>query len=144
MSSKVWYTVLALILAAELQLTSCQEGVTSQHNNSSQPVAYSATVLEGGEQVCPPEEQLEMARAEIAEDVLKTIRSSLYHPGKVQENPASSCFEVSQCDPQLPSEYYWITSSNGTAVQVYCDMTRECSCSIVYKHPDSYTHIPVY
>ena len=127
--SKVLYTVLALILAAELQLTSCQEGVTSQHDNSSLPLAYPATVLEGGGQVCPPEEQLEMARAEIAEDVLNTIYTIVYCRGQVQENPASSCLEVSQCNPQLPSEYYWITSSNGTAVQVYCDMTRECSCS---------------
>ncbi len=129
MSSKVLYTVLALILAAELQLTSCQEGVTSQHDNSSLPVSYSTTVLEGGGQVCPPEEQLEMARAEIDQEILNTIRNNILCPGQVQENPASSCLEVSQCDPQLPSEHYWIASSNGTAVRVYCDMTRECSCS---------------
>ena len=53
MRNKVLYAVLALVLAAELQLTSCQEGVTSQHDNSSLPVSYSATVLEGGRQVCP-------------------------------------------------------------------------------------------
>ena len=132
MSSNILYAVLALILAAELQLTSCQEGVTSQYDNSSLPVSYSATVLEGGGQVCPPEEQLEMARAEIAEDALNIVRNDILDvpcPGQVQEIPASSCLEVSQCDPQLPSEYYWITSSNGTAVRVYCDMARECSCS---------------
>ena len=129
MSSKVLYTVLALILTTELQLTSCQEGVTSQHGNRSLPVTYSATVLEGGGQVCPPEEQLEMDRTEIAKGVLNTIHKDILCPGQVQENPASSCLEVSQCNPQLPSEYYWITSSNGAAVQVYCDMTRECSCS---------------
>ncbi len=132
MTSNVIYAVLALVLAAELQLTSCQEGVTSQHDNNSLPVSYPATVLEGGGQVCPPEEQLEMARAEIAEDVLNIVRNDIldvHCPGQVQENPASSCLEVSQCNPQLPSEYYWITSSNGTAVRVYCDMTRECSCS---------------
>ena len=130
MRSKVLYTVIALILAAELQLTSCQEGATSQHDNSSLPVSYSATVLEGGGQICPPEEQMEMARAEIAEDVLNTVRNIFDGrcPGQVQENPASSCLDVPQCDPQLPSEHYWITSSNGTAVQVYCDMARECSC----------------
>ena len=50
-------------------------------------------------------------------------------PGEVQDDPASSCLEVSQCGPQLPSEYYWVTSANGSAVQVYCDMTRECKCS---------------
>ena len=80
MSSNALYTVLALILAAELQLTSCQEGATSQHDNSSLPVSYSATVLEGGGQVCPPEEQLEMARAEIDEDILNTIRSDILCP----------------------------------------------------------------
>ncbi len=132
MSSNALYAVLALILAAELQLTSCQEGVTSQHDNRTVPASYSATVLEGGGQVCPPEEQLEMARAEIAEDILNIIRNDIldvHCPGQVQESPASSCLEVSQCDPQLPSEYYWIASSSGTAVRVYCDLTRECSCS---------------
>ena len=114
MSSKVLYTVFAFILAAELQLTSCQEGATSQHDNSSLPVSYSATVLEGGGQVCPPEEQLEMIIAEIDTDVLNTIRNNIVCP-------ASSCLEVSQCDLQLPSEHYWITNSNGTAVLVYCD-----------------------
>ncbi len=77
MSSKVLYAVLALILAAELQLTSCQEGATSQHDNSSLPVSYSATVLEGGGQVCPPEEQLEMATAEIAEDVFPNCHQNI-------------------------------------------------------------------
>ena len=129
MSSKVLYTVLALVLAAELQLTSCQEGVTSQLDNSSLPVSYPATVLEGGGQVCPPEEQLEMARAEIDEDVLNIIRDIVHCPGQFQENPASSCLEVSQCNPELPSEYYWITSANGTAVRVYCDMARVCGCN---------------
>ena len=103
--------------------------MTSQHDNSSLPVSYPATVLEGGGQVCPPEEQLEMATAQIDEDVLNIIRDVVHCPGQVLENPASSCLEVSQCDPQLPSEHYWITSANGTAVRVYCDMTRECSCS---------------
>ena len=130
MRSKVLYTVLALVLAAELQLTSCQEGVTSQHEHSSLPVSYSATVLEGGGQVCPPEEQLEMARAEIDEEILNTVRNIFDRRcrGQDQENPASSCLEVSQCDPQLPSEHYWIASS-GIAILVYCDMARECSCS---------------
>ena len=124
MASKAFYVACIFILAAELQLASCQEGATSQRGNSSLPVAYSATVLEGGGQVCPPEEQLEMARAEIGRDILR----NMFCPGYSQEIPASSCLEVSQCNPQLPSEYYWIRSANGSAVQVYCDMTRECKC----------------
>ena len=129
MSSGILCTVLVLTLAAELQLMLCQEGLTSQHDNSSLPVTYSATALEGGEQVCP-EEQLEIARAEIGQDIRNTIRNDVLCPGQLQENPAVSCLEIAQCiNFQLPSEYYWITSSNGTAVQVYCDMDRECSCS---------------
>ena len=103
MSSNILY---AVIVVAERQLTSCQGGVTSQHDNSSLPVSYSATVLEGGGQVCPPEEQLEMARTEIDEDILNTIRNNILCPGQFQENPASSCLEVSRCNPQLPSEHY--------------------------------------
>ena len=75
--------ILVLILAAELQLTSCQEGMTSQHDNSSLPVTYSATVLEGEEQVCPPEEQREMARAEIGQDIRNTFHNDISCPGQV-------------------------------------------------------------
>ena len=127
MSSGSLFAILAFILVAELQHTSCQLG--SVTNNSSLPITYPATAVEGGEQVCPPQEQLEMIRADIGQDIRNIIRDVMLCRGQVQENPASSCLEVSQCNPQLPSEYYWITSSDGTAVQVYCDMTRECSCS---------------
>ena len=93
-------------------------------SQDSVPVAYPAKVLEGSEQVCPPDEQLEMARAEIRQDVIRCTSSGL-----TQENPATSCLQISQCNPQLPSQFYWITSSNGTAIQIYCDMDRECTCS---------------
>ena len=93
----------------------CDYHHTIQHDNRTLPASYSATVLGGGGQVCPPEEQLEVAKAEIAEDVLNIVRDNIldvHCPGQVQENPASSCLEVSQCNPQLPSEHYWITSSS--------------------------------
>ena len=116
-----------LIVFAELQRTSCQlESVASQSNNSSLPVSYSATIVEGGEQVCPPEEEQEMIRADIGQDIRNIIRNVILCRGLVQDNPASSCLEVSQCNPQLPSGYYWIASSNGP---VYCDMDRQCDCS---------------
>ena len=89
MSSGIFCTILVLTLAAELQLTSCQEGLTSQHDNSSLSVTYSATVLEGGEQVCP--EQLDIARAEIGQDIRNTIRTDVLCPGQLQENSAVSC-----------------------------------------------------
>ena len=37
--------------------------------------------------------------------------------------PASSCAALL---PTTPSGYYWVSASNGSAVHVYCDMTRSC------------------
>ncbi len=36
---------------------------------------------------------------------------------------ASSCAAL---PPSSPSGYYWVRASNGSAVRVYCDMTRSC------------------
>ena len=36
---------------------------------------------------------------------------------------SSSCAALS---PSSPSGYYWVRASNGSAVRVYCDMTRSC------------------
>ena len=41
-------------------------------------------------------------------------------------NPADSCSCVLQLNPSSPSGHYWIRSSNGSSVRVYCDMTRSC------------------
>ena len=43
-------------------------------------------------------------------------------------NPAASCSHVLQLNPSSPSGYYWIRSSNGSAVHVYCDFNRLCGC----------------
>ena len=45
------------------------------------------------------------------------------HPGQFVELPASSCAALL---PTTPSGYYWVSASNGSAVRVYCDMTRSC------------------
>ena len=37
--------------------------------------------------------------------------------------PADSCVAL---PPSSPSGYYWVRASNGSAVSVYCDMTRSC------------------
>ena len=37
--------------------------------------------------------------------------------------PATSCAAL---PPSSPSGYYWVRASNGSAVSVYCDMTRSC------------------
>ena len=42
------------------------------------------------------------------------------------DNPAYSCQDIATQHPLASSGYYWVNSSNGTAVQVYCDMERHC------------------
>ena len=39
---------------------------------------------------------------------------------------ASSCSAIFAMYPSSPSGHYWIRHSNGSAVRVYCDMTRSC------------------
>ena len=46
--------------------------------------------------------------------------------GLSQALPAGSCRAISENRPDLPSGNYWIRSSNGTAIQLYCDMARQC------------------
>ena len=43
--------------------------------------------------------------------------------GQTSSNPASSCIVLALFNP---SGYYWVRASNGSAVRVYCDMTRSC------------------
>ncbi len=45
--------------------------------------------------------------------------------GLARSNPAPSC--AAGLPPSLPSGYYWVRASNGSAaVRVYCDVTRSC------------------
>ena len=46
--------------------------------------------------------------------------------GQLSTVPATSCLEISLSDASTPSGYYWVTPVNGSAVRVYCDMTRSC------------------
>ena len=39
-----------------------------------------------------------------------------------------SCSHASLVNPPSPSGHYWIRSSNGSAVRVYCDFNRQCGC----------------
>ena len=37
-----------------------------------------------------------------------------------------SCQAIHIFQPSFPSGYYWVVSSNGFSVRVYCDMTKFC------------------
>ena len=46
--------------------------------------------------------------------------------GKSQCNPAKSCHQIKELVPESPSGYYYIRQNTGSALSVYCDMTRSC------------------
>ena len=52
--------------------------------------------------------------------------SLLRQPGKTPSHPATSCKEILDLNPTIPSGYYWISDSVDSAVRVYCDMTKMC------------------
>ena len=54
------------------------------------------------------------------------ILDILKNPGQYQDYPAASCATVLLFAPSSPSGLYWVRSSNGSAVHVYCDMNRLC------------------
>ena len=48
--------------------------------------------------------------------------------GRNSINPASSCSHVLLFNLSSPSGHYWIRSSSGSAVRVYCEFNRQCGC----------------
>ena len=42
-----------------------------------------------------------------------------------QENPAASCSAIKQAEANTPSGPYWLKSTTGAAVEVFCDMTTQ-------------------
>ena len=48
--------------------------------------------------------------------------------GQYSNIPAASCSQVFQLNSFSLSGHYWIRSSRGSAVRVYCDFNRQCGC----------------
>ena len=114
-----------LVLAAILALVSVPTPSASQEDSTALPLALPARVISTNEQdVCPPSE---MVRNETVHDVRNMIRNTIIPTlcdlGQTQASPAASC---SALHAYCPSKYYWVRSSNGTAVQIYCEMDRVC------------------
>ena len=98
-----------------------------QATNKTLPVKYSAKIIPESDTICPSTRIQEMTFAEIDQEISTLIRNTVLTtfgikcPGFNPENPATSCLKIAECDPSLPSGYYWIN----TTTQVYCDMDRE-------------------
>ena len=57
-------------------------------------------------------------------DKINEINHALY--GDIASSPAPSCQAIYLLHPYSTSGYYWVTSSDGSSVRVYCDMTKSC------------------
>ena len=118
-----------LVLATILALVSLPTPFASQGANTTFPINFPIRIINTAHQAsCPPDEEREMARDETAQDIRNSIRNTVIPTlcGQTQASPVASC---SALPTFCSSGYHWVTSSNGTAVQVYCDMDRVCGCS---------------
>ena len=124
--------MLLLVITAILVLVYLPSPSASQGENITLPLTLPARVISNNQQaVCLPDEVRETARNGTTQDIRNSIQKSilptlLCHVGQTQGNHAASCSEI---PTSCSSGYYWVRSSNGTAVQVYCDTQRVCGCS---------------
>ena len=101
---------------------------------SSVLVRYPARTIQGSSrEACPSVEEIREAQSQIISAVTviiqKEIAPVLFLPcsaGRCQENPALSCLEIVSDNASAQSGLYWVENSDGSAVQVFCDMGRHC------------------
>jgi len=118
-----------LALLATLALVSFPHPSTSQGADTTFPLTFPVRVINSNEQVCPSDEVREMVRDEINQATRNLTRNTIiptFCGGQTQASPAASCRALRT---YCPSGYYWVRSSNGSGVQVYCDMDGVCGCS---------------
>ena len=128
----------SLVLAATVVLLSLLAPFASQETNTTLPLKYRPRTIEGGEQVCGPDKERQRLQVITRNDLSNLLRNNLQaivpcsdeSLSMLERCPAASCNDIAaQSQVLRPSGYYWIRSSNGTAVQVYCDMDRVCGCN---------------
>ena len=97
--------------------TSIDIQLTTLHNQTQQ-LSDSNTMLQQQHTTLHNQtQQLENTTIHIHKELLRNLL------GQFSFNPAASCAAL---PPSSPSGYYWVRASNGSAVSVYCDMTRSC------------------
>ena len=94
------------------------------------PITYNGTELVGTVGGGCPSDTLRQAALDGISSDIREMVAPLFKPGwaLTPQLPATSCQEIFTAHPDYPSGSYWVTSSSGTAVQVYCDMDRQSCC----------------
>ena len=63
---------------------------------------------------------------QLREEILEQARKLAICIANSENNPATSCKEIHDCNPTAPSGYYWVNATTGP-LQVYCQMdTNNC------------------
>ena len=127
-----------LVVAATVALFSTLAPSASQEANTTFPLTYRAIAAEGGEQACSPDELRQRLQDITRKDISNLLKNSLptlvpcsdQNLGQVEHCPAVSCRDMVRRGQVLRlSGYYWIRSSNGSTVRVYCGVGRACGCN---------------
>ena len=74
----------------------------------------------------PPGTVTDAGIQQLRVDILEDVRKLIVCIAKSENNPATSCKEIHECNPTAPSGYYWVNTTTGP-LQVYCQMeTNNC------------------
>ena len=108
----------AVLSAALFMLSAATGGSAADSCTASLP----PLVLGGGE--CPPS-----GGGDLVNEVIQSVSALLpgvahcvLQIGRTPENPVTSCAELAEREPDIPSGNYWILNSTQSPVQVFCEM----------------------
>ena len=128
------YVLLKFILVITTAAKSCVVRVSA----TNAPIHYEPRPLEEGGGICLSPEILAQAQKDVEEQLetregcqanidLLQEEIRLLRIGSSRDNPATSCLEIHQSQPNAGSGFYWIQSSSERSPgQAFCDMRREC------------------
>ena len=108
----------AAVLAATLFMLSAATG-----GSAADSCTASLPPLVGGGGECSAS-----GRGDLVNEVRQNVSTLLpgvvrcMQPGRSPKNPANSCSEFAEQEPNIPSGNYWILNSTQSPVQVFCEM----------------------
>ena len=124
---------LSVVITCAVLLSISARFATSSHIEGALPLRYPAKTIPGRAETCPPAEQTRDTRNEINAEVSALVRAEVVplllspcNTGICRQNPAHSCLQIASDNSSALSGLYWVENSDGSAVQVFCDMNRHC------------------
>ena len=128
----VTITLLIFVIVVALTIAIAAFVLISQLNSELASIRKS-TSLSNQEALALTNSSIQMIEMRFSQDLsmiesqtMALIQNYTERSGLYQNYPAASCGAILQFVPSSPSGHYWIRSSDGSAVHVYCDMTRSC------------------